>query len=200
MKNILNLFIIMALMFSINTFAQQNKKQDKKQDKKSDVKKVRVSPKAGVFQTIGITDVNVSYSRPGVKNRKIWGELVPYNKVWRAGADEATKITFSTDVMIEGKKLPAGAYSFFAIPGENEWTLIFNKVADQWGAFTYNEAEDALRIKVKPVSNSNHEWLLYSFTDMTPPAAPNSALLNLIWEKLEVSFKIEGKGDIAAKN
>lgn len=196
MKNILNLFIIMALMFSINTFAQQNKKQDKK----SDVKKVRVSPKAGVFQTIGITDVNVSYSRPGVKNRKIWGELVPYNKVWRAGADEATKITFSTDVMIEGKKLPAGAYSLFAIPGENEWTLIFNKVADQWGAFTYNEAEDALRIKVKPVSNSNHEWLLYSFTDMTPPAAPNSALLNLIWEKLKVFFKIEGKGDIAAKN
>jgi hypothetical protein len=198
MKNILNLLVILALVFSVSALAQQDKKQDKKHEK-PDVKKVRVSPKAGVFQTIGITDVNVSYSRPGVKNRKIWGELVPYNKVWRAGADEATKITFSTDVMIEGKKLPAGAYGFFAIPGENEWTLIFNKVADQWGAFTYNESEDALRIKVKPVANSNHEWLLYSFTDMTPPSAPTSAQLNLIWEKLKVSFKIEGKGDAPAK-
>ena len=194
MKNILNLCVMLILAFSVSAFAQQDKKQDKKHEK-PEVKKVRVSPKAGVFQTIGITDVNVSYSRPGVKNRKIWGELVPYNKVWRAGADEATKITFSTDVLIEGKKLPAGAYGFFAIPGENEWTLIFNKIADQWGAFTYNESEDALRIKVKPVSNSNHEWLLYSFTDMTP----TSAQLNLIWEKLKVPFKIEGKGDAPAK-
>ena len=194
MKNILNLFVMLILAFSVSALAQQDKKQDKKHEK-PDVKKVRVSPKAGVFQTIGITDVNVSYSRPGVKNRKIWGELVPYNKVWRAGADEATKITFSTDVIIEGKKLPAGAYGFFAIPGENEWTLIFNKVADQWGAFTYNESEDALRIKVKPVSNSNHDWLLYSFTDMTS----TTAQLNLIWEKLKVSFKIEGKGDAPAK-
>jgi hypothetical protein len=194
MKNILNLFVMLILAFSVSAFAQQDKKQDKKHEK-PDVKKVRVSPKAGVFQTIGITDVNVSYSRPGVKNRKIWGELVPYNKVWRAGADEATKITFSTDVIIEGKKLPAGSYGFFAIPGENEWTLIFNKVSDQWGAFTYNESEDALRIKVKPVSNSNHDWLLYSFTDMTS----TTAQLNLIWEKLKVSFKIEGKGDAPAK-
>lgn len=194
MKNILNLFVMLILAFSVSAFAQQDKKQDKKHEK-PDVKKVRVSPKAGVFQTIGITDINVSYSRPGVKNRKIWGELVPYNKVWRAGADEATKITFSTDVIIEGKKLPAGAYGFFAIPGENEWTLIFNKVADQWGAFTYNESEDALRIKVKPVSNSNHDWLLYSFTDMTS----TTAQLNLIWEKLKVPFKIEGKGDAPAK-
>jgi hypothetical protein len=195
MKYFINSLIVITLLFSAATFAQQNKKQDKKTDKKTDVKKVKASPKAGVFQTIGITDVNVSYSRPGVKNRKIWGDLVPFNKVWRAGADEATKITFSTDVTIEGKKLPAGAYGFFAIPGENEWTLIFNKIADQWGAFTYNESEDALRIKVKPVANTNHEWLLYSFTDMTPPNAPASALLNLIWEKLKVSFKIEGKGD-----
>jgi hypothetical protein len=194
MKNILNLCVMLILAFSAGAFAQQDKKQDKKHEKPVE-KKVRVSPKAGVFQTIGITDVNVSYSRPGVKNRKIWGELVPYNKVWRAGADEATKITFSTDVMIEGKKLPAGAYGFFAIPGENEWILIFNKIADQWGAFTYNESEDALRIKVKPVSNSNHDWLLYSFTEMTP----TSAQLNLIWEKLKVSFKIEGKGDAPAK-
>jgi hypothetical protein len=196
MKCLINIFVVFTLLFSMSAFAQQNKKQDKKTDvKKTDVKKVRVSPKAGIFQTIGLTDVNVSYSRPGVKNRKIWGDLVPYNKVWRAGADEATKITFSTDVMIEGKKLSAGAYSFFAIPGESEWILIFNKIADQWGAFTYNDSADALRVKVKPVANTNHEWLLYSFTDMTP----TSAQLNLIWEKLKVPFKIDGKGDTAAK-
>jgi hypothetical protein len=191
MRKIFNLMIIVSLLFSVSVFAQQNKKQD---NKKSEVKKVRVSPKAGVFQTLGLTDINISYSRPGVKDRKIWGELVPYNKVWRAGADEATKFTFSTDVMIEGKKLSAGSYSFFAIPGQNEWTLIFNKIADQWGAFTYNEAEDALRIKVKPVANSNHEWLLYSFTEMDPKH-PTSAQINLLWEKLKVPFKVEGKGE-----
>ena len=190
MKKYINLFLVISLLLSVNVLAQQNKKQDKKPD----VKKVRVSPKAGVFQTVGITDINISYSRPGVKNRKIWGELVPYNKVWRTGADEATKITFSTDVLIEGKKLPAGSYSFFAIPGEKEWTLIFNKVFDQWGAFTYNEAEDALRIKVKPEAYSNHDWLLYSFTEMDP-AHPLTAQINLIWEKLKVPFKVEGKGD-----
>jgi hypothetical protein len=194
MKYFINMLLVISLILSVNVLAQQNKKQDKKPD----VKKVRLSPKAGVFQTVGITDINISYSRPGVKNRKIWGELVPYNKVWRTGADEATKITFSTDVLIEGKKLPAGAYSFFAIPGEKEWTLIFNKVADQWGAFTYNEAEDALRIKVKPVEYSNHDWLLYSFTEMDS-AHPTSVQINLIWEKIKVPFKVEGKGDAQSK-
>jgi hypothetical protein len=191
MKKILSSFIMILLVFSASVTAQQNKKQD---NKKSEVKKVRLSPKAGVFQTVGLTDINISYSRPGVKGRKIWGELVPYNKVWRTGADEATKITFSTDVMIEGKKLSAGSYGFFAIPGQNEWTLIFNKIADQWGAFTYNEAEDALRVKVKPVTNSNHEWLLYSFTEMDAKH-PTTAQINLLWENLKVPFKVEGKGE-----
>ena len=191
MSKVLNLLIMISFLFTANVIAQQNKKQE---NKKNDVKKVRVSPKAGVFQTVGLTDVNISYSRPGVKGRKIWGDLVPYNKVWRAGADEATKITFSTDVMIEGKKLAVGSYSFFVIPGQSEWVLIFNKTADQWGAFTYNEAEDALRIRVRPASNPNQEWLLYSFSD--PDAKrPTIAQINLMWENLKVSFKIEGKGD-----
>jgi hypothetical protein len=151
------------------------------------MKKVRVSPKAGVEQIVGLTDINISYSRPGVKGRKIWGDLVPYNKVWRAGADEATKFTFSSDVIIEGKKLPAGSYSFFVIPNEKEWTLIFNKTADQWGAFEYNESQDALRIKVKPKKSEHQEWLAYTFSDM----AKNSAIINLVWEKIKVPFKIE---------
>ena len=154
---------------------------------------IRVSPKASVSQKIGFTDVTINYSRPGVKNRKIWGSLVPFNKVWRAGANEATKITFSKDVLINGKKLPAGTYSFFIIPEENEWTLIFNKVANQWGAFTYNELRDALRIKAKPIKNEFYEWLEYSFSDMNiqPAGKINSAEINLMWDKLKVSFKVE---------
>lgn len=152
-------------------------------------KKPRISPKAGVSQIVGLTSVDISYSRPGVKGRKIWGGLVPYDKVWRAGADEATKFTFSTDVTIEGKKLKAGSYSFFTIPGQKEWILIFNKVADQWGAFEYNEAEDALRISVKPVKSGMKEWLAYEFTEMKT----SSAVISLVWENLRIPFKIEVK-------
>ncbi len=155
--------------------------------------KIRVSPKASVSQTIGFTDISINYSRPGVKGRKIWGGLVPYNKVWRTGANEATKITFSKGIIINGKKLAAGSYSFFAIPEEKEWTLIFNKIVNQWGAFTYNELQDALRIKVKPVKNDFHEWLLYTFSNMNvqPTGKNNSAIINLMWDTLKVSFKVE---------
>ena len=153
------------------------------------LKKLRVSPKAEVMQVVGLTKVTISYSRPGVKGRKIQGALVPYDKVWRAGADEATKITFTTDVKIEGKKLSAGSYSFFVIPTKKEWTIIFNKVADQWGAFEYNEAEDALRIKVKPKAVEFEEWLKYEFTKTDD----YSANLCLHWEKSKVVLKLETK-------
>ena len=153
------------------------------------LKKLRVSPKAEVIQVVGLTKATISYSRPGVKGRKIWGALVPYNKVWRGGADEATKITFTTDVKIEGKKLSAGSYSFFVIPTKKEWTIIFNKVADQWGAFEYNEAEDALRIKVKPKTSEFEEWLNYEFTR----TGDYSANISLHWEKQKVVLKLETK-------
>ncbi|MFO7447288.1 MAG: DUF2911 domain-containing protein [Ignavibacteriaceae bacterium] len=149
---------------------------------------IRVSPKSWVGQTVGYTDVNIVFSRPGVKDRKIWGELVPYGKVWRAGANEATKITFSTDVTVEGKKLAKGSYGFFVIPEEKEWTLIFNKVADQWGAYEYNEAEDALRIKVKPQKSDAEEWLDYDIEKINN----TTASVSIGWENLEVSFKVEG--------
>ena len=155
-------------------------------------KKVRVSPRAFVTQTIGLTDVTISYSRPGVKGRKIWGGLVPYNKVWRAGANEATKFTFSTDVLVNGKKIPAGSYGFFIIPKEKIWTIIFNKVADQWGAFEYNEAEDFVRFDVKPQASSAQEWLSYTFSDMkVNEKGINSAVVNLNWEKIKLPFTIE---------
>lgn len=186
-KKIFFIGLMPVFLFSFTSFAQPQNNTNTQQ------KKPRVSPKAGLMQTIGITDVTISYSRPGVKNRKIWGELVPYNKVWRAGADEATKITFSTDVMIEGKKLPAGSYSFFIIPAEREWTIIFNKVADQWGAFEYNEAKDALRIRIRPANSSFHEWLYYSFTEMKTKDNTYSAVLNLNWESKKLPMKIETK-------
>jgi len=172
------LIIPVFIIFSVSDIYSQQKQE-----------KVRISPKASVSQTVGFTDITISYSRPGVKGRKIWGGLVPYDKVWRAGANEATKITFSTDVMIEGKKLSAGSYGFFTIPGKNEWTLIFNKVADQWGAFEYNEAEDALRINVKPEKGNFTEWLRYEITK----TGDNTAAISLEWENLKVPFKVEVK-------
>ena len=155
---------------------------------------VKVSPVASVSQTIGFTDVTINYCRPGVKGRKIWGGLVPYNKVWRAGANAATKFTFSKDVTINGNKLVAGSYAFFALPTQNEWTLIFNKVADQWGLdYDKNKDKDVLKINVKPVEHDFQEWLEYNFSNMDVQKAgmKNSANVNLDWEKLRVSFKIE---------
>ena len=150
-------------------------------------KKVRISPKAAVIQTVGFTEVGIDYNRPGVKGRIIWGGLVPYNKVWRAGANEATKFTFSTDVKINDKTLKAGSYSFFVIPTKEKWTIIFNKVADQWGAFEYNEAEDALRFEVTPEEGNMQEWMAYTITK----TSNNSAIVKLEWEKLKVPFTIE---------
>jgi hypothetical protein len=150
---------------------------------------VRISPKATLKQTVGFTDVTIEYSRPGVKGRTIWGGLVPYNAVWRAGANEATKITFSSDVEINGKKLKAGSYSFFTIPTKNSWTLIFNKVADQWGAFEYNDTEDALRIEVTPEMENNcwQEWLAYTITK----TSDTTAVVRLEWEKLKLPFTVK---------
>ena len=150
---------------------------------------VRISPKAAVEQTVGFTVIRIEYSRPGVKGRTIWGGLVPYNTVWRAGANEATKFTFSTDVKINGKTLKAGSYSFFTIPTKDKWTIIFNKVADQWGAFEYNDTEDALRVEVTPEKDNQcwQEWLAYSFTK----TSDNTAVVRLEWEKLKIPFTVE---------
>ncbi len=150
---------------------------------------VRISPKAKVEQVVGFTTVIIDYSRPGVKGREIWGGLVPYNVVWRAGANEATKITFSDEVTINGKNLKAGSYSFFTIPTKDKWTIIFNRVADQWGAFEYNEEEDVLRLQVKPETSSNcwQEWLTYTITKISD----KSAIVRLEWEKLKIPFTVE---------
>ncbi|NIM12301.1 MAG: DUF2911 domain-containing protein [Candidatus Aminicenantes bacterium] len=151
-----------------------------------DLKFPRVSQGASISQTIGLTDVTITYHRPGVKGRVIWGGLVPYDKVWRTGANEATTIEFSHDVMVEGNKLTAGTYGLFTIPGKTEWTFIFSKQSKIWGAMGYKEEEDALRVKVKPADAPHCEWMKFGFADLKE----DSAKVILHWEKLMVGFTV----------
>jgi hypothetical protein len=146
----------------------------------------RLSPPASVSQSIGYTNVTISYSRPAVRGRKIWKDLVPYGKVWRAGANEATVIEFSTDVKVNGRSLPKGRYGLFIIPDEKEWTFAFSKAYKAWGAFTYDEKEDALRVKVPTRSAEFRERLEYGFEDLTD----SSATLFMSWEKKKLPIGI----------
>lgn len=146
----------------------------------------RASQHAVLTQRIGITDITINYHRPLVNNRKVWGGLVPYGQPWRAGANENTTISFSDPVMIDGQPLAAGTYGLHVIPTENEWTIAFSKMNAAWGSFTYNQAEDALRVTVKPVPTDFHDALTYDFDDLKP----DSAVVTLRWEKLAVPFKV----------
>jgi hypothetical protein len=197
-----------ALLFILLCAAQQATAQAPA------VRLPRPSPKASVMQTIGVTDITITYSRPGVKGRKIWGDapattaaaasstatlddarerapgapIVPYGHVWRTGANEATTFTVTDDVLINGQKLAAGTYSLHTIPGREEWIVIFNSDAGQWGSFSYDEKKDVLRVKAKPqMVADNQEWLLYSF----PAVTPNSAQVLIRWEKVAVPFTVE---------
>lgn len=152
-----------------------------------EIKFPNVSQKASVLQTVGLTDVTITYHRPGVKERTIWGDLVPYDKIWRTGANAATTIEFSSDVTIEGNKLAAGKYGLYTIPGKNEWTFIFSKQNNLWGESGYKETEDALRIKVKPGSGPHCEWMNFVFAGLSG----DSAKVVLRWEKVMVGFTIK---------
>jgi hypothetical protein len=146
----------------------------------------RISQGAKVTQVIGLSDVTVYYHRPGVKGRTIWGGLLPYDSVWRAGANEPTLFTFSDEVTIEGKKLPAGTYRFVTFPGKTTWTVVFNSEIRNWGTM-YDPQHDVLKFTVTPESCPLEEWMSFSFTDLTP----SSARVVLAWEKLKIGFKIE---------
>jgi hypothetical protein len=192
--------ILFVLCFAVAAFAQ--------------IDTPRPSQKASVMQRIGVTDVTITYSRPGVKGRKIWGDplpgqaadvkgeatlddqnkrpagaaIVPYGHVWRAGANEATTFVVTDDVLINGQKLPAGSYSLHTIPSKDEWTIVFNGTANQWGSFDYDAAKDTLRVKVKPQwMNESEEWLSYSFD----PVTDDSAQVNIRWEKINVPFTVK---------
>lgn len=163
--------LLLCLCISVSACAQ-----DKKEN--------RPSPPASATGEIGPAIVTINYSSPGVKGRTIWGDLVPYGQVWRAGANEATTFEVDQDVMVEGQLLPAGKYSFYTIPGEEEWTVIFNKVADQWGT-EYDEGQDALRVKVQPRKSATmNERLKYEVTDDG---------IVLMWENLEVPVSVKAK-------
>ncbi|MCW5910890.1 MAG: DUF2911 domain-containing protein [Cyclobacteriaceae bacterium] len=148
----------------------------------------RESQKATVTQRIGVTDISVAYHRPNVNGREVWGKLVPYEQVWRAGSNEATVFSTTTDILIENQTLPAGTYSLFFIPHADKWTVIFNKVAEQWGAFTYNAAQDQLRINdIKPIVDNHQETLLYAF----PEVQDSTCKMTIRWEKVRVELNIK---------
>ena len=155
-----------AILLSIVVFAQQP-----------------ASPPATATGEINGASITINYSSPGVKGRVIWGELVPYDALWRAGANAATTIETSKDLKIEGKTLAAGKYSIFAIPGRDEWTMIFNTVPDQRGTGSYDESKDALRVKVKPKKSSEMRERLAYLVEKNA--------VTLSWENLNVSMKVK---------
>lgn len=144
------------------------------------------SPKARVEQRVGLTDVSIDYSRPAVNGRKIWGGLVPYDKVWRTGANSATGITFGKDVEIAGKPVKAGEYALFSIPSASEWTFIINSNEGQKGSTDYKEALDIVRVKAKPVTVPGAIKERMEFT--IDPVSDNEGTVTLRWESLSVSF------------
>ena len=173
-------FIISAIVISLFSVAAA-----------AQVQLPRESPRQEITQVVGDTTIRIVYHRPSVRGRKIWDGLVPYDQVWRAGANEATLFEFSRDVTIAGQPLPAGKYSFHVIPSGREWTLIFNKDDGQWGSFNYDAAKDALRIKANIEKAPFTESLTYTFDTVTPDGVD----VLIVWENMQVPFKI-GIGDI----
>jgi len=166
---------ILTLLFILPNFAQQNLTQP------------RVSQQASVSQRVGLTDITINYHKPGVKGREVWGKLVPYDQVWRAGANENTTILFSTKVKINGKEVPEGKYGLHMIPTEKNWTIILSKDNAAWGSFFYDESHDQMRFTTTPTVTDFQEWLSYTFNDLSP----NSTTISLRWENLRVPFTID---------
>lgn len=198
--------VLFALCFATSAFAQ--------------VRTPRPSQKASVMQTIGVTDITITYHRPGVKGRKIWGDPLPeqvskvkgeatldnqnerpegapivaYGHMWRTGANEATMFVVTDDVLINGQKLAAGTYSLHTIPNKDEWSIVFNNTSNQWGSFNYDPAKDTLRVKAKPqMVADNQEWLAFTID----PVDDDSAQVNIRWEKISVPFTVKVP-DVAA--
>lgn len=167
MKSILYSLMFLILSSTVITACAQNGKP---------------SPATTTTGKVGNATITINYGAPSVKGRKIWGELVPYGKVWRTGANDATTFKIDQDVLIEGKSLPKGEYALFTIPEAKEWTIIFSKTAKQWGAYSYKQEDDALRVTVKPTASS-------SFTE-TLKFEVTGGKVSLKWENTEVGFKV----------
>src|SRR5688572_5483713 len=145
------------------------------------------SPLGTISQKVGLTDVTIAYSRPSAKGRKVFGDLVPYNELWRTGANRSVKFTVSDTVSVGGKKIGKGDYSIFTIPGEKDWTIIINKAVDLSGTNGYKETDDIVRISTPVVKNSFTETFTFNFANLTN----TSADVEILWEEVRVSFKVE---------
>ncbi len=144
----------------------------------------RPSPLTSTENMVGDAQIKIIYSSPGVKGRTIWGDLVPYNKIWRTGANDATILETSSDLKINGEVLKRGKYSLFTVPGETQWTVMINKVWDQWGAYNYDSSKDAIRMTVEPTTtDSLVERMQFKIED--------TGEIKFLWEKLQFSFMVE---------
>jgi tetratricopeptide (TPR) repeat protein len=179
MKKTTSMAGVITLIFAANIFGQ--------------VVLPRASQRQAISQTVGDTEISIVYHRPNVNKRDVWSELVPFGKVWRTGANEATVFEVSNDVTINGQKLPKGKYSLYSIPNKDEWTIIFNKTWDQWGTI-YKAEEDALRVSVKPQSGDYRETMTIGIDNV----GETTADVAIAWEKITVSFKVD-IGDVSKR-
>jgi hypothetical protein len=147
----------------------------------------RASPQASLQQKVGVTDITINFSRPGVRGRAIWGELVPWDRMWRTGANEATTIEFSHDVRIEGEPVPAGKYALYTIPRADRWTLVLNSRWNVAGTMNYDQQLDVLRVDLTPRTGEHQEWLTFSVPDI----AADAATIELAWKETRVPFRME---------
>src|SRR5260221_85245 len=175
-----------SLALALGAFAGVARAQFKNGGQATELRLPTLSQRAISTQHIGLTDITIDYCRPLVGGREIWGKAVPYGPVWRSGANENTTISFTDDVSVEGRALPAGTYGLHTIPTADQWTIIFSKNSTSWGSFSYDEKEDALRVTVKPTPSAAFDTLTYTFDDVKP----DSAAATMRWEKLAVPFRV----------
>ncbi|GAA3940081.1 DUF2911 domain-containing protein [Hymenobacter algoricola] len=177
MRNAASHFLLAALLLLTGSAYAQGQKMPEDKSK-------RPSPPATATAMVGGATVTIDYSRPAMKGRKVFGGLVPYNAVWRTGANEATTFTVDKPVKIEGQALPAGKYALFAIPGATEWTIVFNKTANQWGAYEYDAKQDALRVKVKAKKTA-------APVEQFTITADKAGKVSLMWENSQADFMVK---------
>jgi len=178
-KHFIYVFAMLMACMSLNTYAQEPRIPE-------------ASSTQTIIQDFGLGKITVTYSRPNVKGRKIFGGINPYGQVWRTGANAATTITFSENVKVEGNSVPAGTYALFSIPDRNQWTIILNKTAKQWGAYEYKQADDLLRFKVKPVDvKEKRETFTMQFANSTTKTSD----LYIVWDHTAVPIHLETDDD-----
>jgi len=182
-----NCGLIVAALLTLVAGTQPARAQFKNGSQATELNLPRLSQRAQITQRVGLTDITLVYHSPIAGDRELFGKTVPYGKVWRAGANENTTISFSDDVSVEGQPLAAGTYGLHTLPNADEWTIIFSKNSTSWGSFSYDEKEDALRVKVKPAVAENRDTLAYTFDDMKM----DSTSITLRWGKVAAPFHVK---------